>query len=243
MQERQEQPILHRAHGGAWKVAYADFVTAMMALFMVLWICSQDQEILLETAKYFQSPFNSPLKQTYGVMEDGAPSYQHDESGQATSLVDMKFLHKIAEEFTRLLNLDDTQTDKPIDIKVTSDGLRITLYNHSKQPIFFPYSPDLTPWGDLTIQNLSWIMDRYSMHIRIDAFASKMSPENQKKFGFHDAFDLTALRANAVQKLLKKYGLSRPIDRVTGFGDAHPLYNTSPYSEKNDRIELSLVVT
>ena len=47
-------------HGGAWKVAYADFITALMALFMVLWISSQDEEILLATAGYFQNPFNSP---------------------------------------------------------------------------------------------------------------------------------------------------------------------------------------
>src|SRR3982750_1403446 len=55
-------------HGGAWKVAYADFVTAMMALFMVLWISSQDEKILIATAKYFQNPFNSPLNASSGVM-------------------------------------------------------------------------------------------------------------------------------------------------------------------------------
>ncbi|MFP5340101.1 MAG: flagellar motor protein MotB, partial [Gammaproteobacteria bacterium] len=46
-------------HGGAWKIAYADFVTAMMALFMVLWISAQDKEILIATSRYFQNPFNS----------------------------------------------------------------------------------------------------------------------------------------------------------------------------------------
>src|SRR5438045_6330942 len=55
-------------HGGAWKVAYADFVTAMMALFMVLWISAQDERILLATSKYFQNPFHSPLKASSGVM-------------------------------------------------------------------------------------------------------------------------------------------------------------------------------
>ncbi len=55
--------------GGAWKVAYADFVTAMMALFMVLWISSQDQKILIATSHYFQNPFNSPLKASSGVLD------------------------------------------------------------------------------------------------------------------------------------------------------------------------------
>src|SRR5476649_877211 len=56
-------------HGGAWKVAYADFVTAMMALFMVLWICSQDKEILIATSRYFQSPFKSPLDAKSGLLK------------------------------------------------------------------------------------------------------------------------------------------------------------------------------
>ncbi len=233
---------LHQAHGGAWKVAYADFVTAMMALFMVLWICSQDKEIMLETARYFQSPFNSPLRQTYGVMEDGSPSYQND-SGQGTSIVDMAFLHKVAAEFTRLLNVDEQTSNRPIDIHVTSDGLRITLYDRSKQPLFKENSNELTDWGDLTVQNLSWIMDRYDMKVRIDAFTSAVVEDAPAPFEGYDPFDLTALRANAVQKALRKYGLSRPIDRVTGFGDNHPLDTASPYSESNQRVELSLVIT
>ena len=48
-------------HGGAWKVAFADFMTAMMALFLVLWISAQDQKILIATSKYFRSPFSSPM--------------------------------------------------------------------------------------------------------------------------------------------------------------------------------------
>src|SRR5438045_4688966 len=55
-------------HGGAWKVAYADFVTAMMALFMVLWISAQDQKILIATSQYFQNPFRAPMNATSGVL-------------------------------------------------------------------------------------------------------------------------------------------------------------------------------
>src|SRR3954469_166906 len=55
-------------HGGAWKVAYADFVTAMMALFMVLWISAQDEKILIATSRYFQNPFHSAMSANSGVM-------------------------------------------------------------------------------------------------------------------------------------------------------------------------------
>ena len=54
--------------GGAWKVAFADFMTAMMAFFLVMWLTSQDKEILIATAQYFQTPFDSPMQSKAGVL-------------------------------------------------------------------------------------------------------------------------------------------------------------------------------
>ena len=61
-------------HGGAWKVAYADFVTAMMALFMVLWLTSQDQRIKDAVQRAFSNPFSSVTKESDG---------HHPEQGHA----------------------------------------------------------------------------------------------------------------------------------------------------------------
>src|SRR5580704_15006353 len=66
-------------HGGAWKVAYADFVTAMMALFMVLWISVQDHKILIATSRYFQSPFRSPMDDHSGIMPFNKESDSHSD--------------------------------------------------------------------------------------------------------------------------------------------------------------------
>src|SRR3954468_6547462 len=93
-------------HGGAWKVAYADFVTAMMALFMVLWICAQDKKILIATSRYFQNPFNSPMTATSGIMpmDTNKPTKpQGDDSGaenQDSSMrqVDLQFLNSVAKD-------------------------------------------------------------------------------------------------------------------------------------------------
>src|SRR5262245_44913240 len=123
-------------HGGAWKVAYADFVTAMMALFMVLWISAQDKEILIATSEYFQNPFRSPMDATSGVLpfnsnktsnssgkEQGDAKEQSDRNKQ----IQMTFLNSVAADFYRLLHLDENLQDKPIDVQVTTDGLRVTL--------------------------------------------------------------------------------------------------------------------
>lgn len=230
----------HRARGGAWKVAYADFVTAMMALFMVLWICAQDEEILKATARYFQSPFSYPLQNAaYGIMDDGAASFENNQA-ESKSLVNMAFLQKLAQEFMRLLNIDENVSDRPVDIQITSDGLRIVLYNQSRQPFFEPMSATLTSWGDFTLQNLSWIIDRYNMKIRVDAFVHQITADERYLSEDYDPFDLTAHRANTVQKTLRHYGLTQPIDRVTAFGDKHPLPKQLPTALKNQRIEISL---
>ena len=70
-------------HGGAWKVAYADFVTAMMALFMVLWISAQDNKILIATSQYFQNPFHSPMDATSGVLPFNSNKTTHSEGKDA----------------------------------------------------------------------------------------------------------------------------------------------------------------
>src|SRR5687768_13181880 len=126
-------------HGGAWKVAFADFMTALMALFLVLWISAQDKKILIATSKYFQNPFSSPMDDHSGIMPNNK---QSDSSSSSTSAeesgtgqpsnkdkqIELSFLNSVAADFYRLLHLDQELDQKPIDIQVTSDGLRITLF-------------------------------------------------------------------------------------------------------------------
>ena len=231
----------HAAHGGAWKVAYADFATAMMALFMVLWICSQEDEILLSTSKYFQNPFNSPLDRSYGVLEEGSPSFEGTD-GQANSIVDMAFLHSLAGEFFRILSLDQMQENEPIEINVTSDGLRITLYDKGNQALFKPRTSEMTEWGDFILQNLAWVIDRYDFKVRIDSHTPKIS-KNEKTSADYDPWTLTSTRADIARKKLIHYALDpKKIERITGFADAHPIPKTSPEDPINQRIEFSLVV-
>ena len=132
--------------GGAWKVAFADFMTAMMALFLVLWISAQDKKILIATSKYFQSPFSSPMDDHSGVMpfnketnNSAAPKSDSEgatNKGAQDKQVELSFLNSVAADFYRLLHLDQNLDQKPIDVQVTSDGLRITLFDRAKQPLF-----------------------------------------------------------------------------------------------------------
>ena len=236
-------------HGGAWKVAYADFVTAMMALFMVLWICAQDKKILLATSRYFQSSFNSPLEKSSGIMELNAdkPNSGHgDDDGTNPDAkkqtdpkeVDLQFLNSIAKDFYRMLNLQEDLNDKPIDIQITSDGMRITLFDRARKPLFKGNTAEFTEWGSFIMQSLSWIIDRHRLHVVIEGHTSKgiklVRPD-------YTLWELSTDRANAARRLLTYYAVDPTlIDRITGYADTRPVPGLDLTAEANQRITLSL---
>lgn len=230
-------------HGGAWKVAYADFVTAMMALFMVLWIVAQDDEILIATSKYFQSPFTSPIDLSSGVMPNNSELFGSlEQDAVATSnQLDVKHLAQMAEEFYKLLNAQDGGEDEQVDIEVTSDGLRLTVYERKEKPLFEDSSGQFTDWGLFVMQNLAWLMDRYEMSVRIDAHAAEM-PADQKTATF-GPWELSSERANAARRAMEFYALDpEKIERITGFGSSVPRAGLEAQNPRNNRLEISLTL-
>lgn len=235
-------------HGGAWKVAYADFVTAMMALFMVLWICAQDKKILLATAKYFQNPFNSPLEKSAGIMEfnannankgSGKDEGKNPDNTIQTSprTIDLQFLNSVAKDFYRLLTIEDT-TEKPIDIQVTSDGMRISLFDRARKPLFKDNSAEFTDWGSYMMQSLAWLIDRHHFRVVIEGHTRSGLTFAAKDYSM---WELSTDRANAARRALTLYAVDpKLIDRVGGYADTRPVPGSAPDAEENQRVTLSL---
>jgi len=230
-------------HGGAWKVAYADFVTAMMALFMVLWIISQDDEVLEATSSYFKDPFNFNPKSEISVMNLGnssfSPDAKEEKSGQNT--IDVAQLEKMAEELMRLLQTEDMPEDEsPIDIEMTPEGLKITLYDRSNKPLFEGDSETFTQWGEFVMQNLAWLVDRHEMGVKIDAFSRVGVTFDKENY---TPWELTSNRANAARRTMEHYALdSKKVQQVTGHGTRSTLPDKEPHDESNSRVEISLSV-
>ncbi len=235
-------------HGGAWKVAFADFMTAMMALFLVLWISSQEKKILIATARYFQNPFSSPMDRTSGIMpyDTNKPSQPHgDDSGadnpQTSSRnIDLNYLNSLAKDFFKLLNLDQDLAEKPIDIQVTSDGLRITLFDRSRRPLFAENTAEFTEWGRFVMQSLAWMIDRQKFRVVIEGHTRQglVLPKPD-----YTAWELSADRANAARRALTLYAVDPTrVERVTGYADTRPVPFQKPESEANQRITISLTV-
>lgn len=236
-------------HGGAWKVAYADFVTAMMALFMVLWISSQDQKILIATSKYFQNPFHSPMNASSGVMpfnSNKSTNSQGRDNGDEKETsrdkqVQLTFLSSVAADFYRLLHLDENLAGKPIDIQVSTDGLRVTLYDRAKRPIFVDDTTEFTEWGDFVMQSLAWNIDHHHFRVAIDGHTRANTQLTKPDY---TPWELSADRANAARRSLVHYAVDpSQIERVTGYASTRPLAGQAPDSDANQRVTFSLTLT
>jgi chemotaxis protein MotB len=234
--------------GGAWKVAFADFMTAMMALFLVLWISAQDKKILIATSKYFQSPFSSPMEDHSGIMpfnkeSNSSSSPKSDSDGASNSKaqdkqVELSFLNSVMADFYRMLQMDQSADQKPIDIQVTSDGLRITMFDRGKQPLFKDNGIEFTDWGIHLMQSIAWMIDRNHFKVTIDGHtrAGLVMPRED-----YTTWELSSDRANAARRKLVYYAVDpSQIERVTGYADTRPLTSEKPTSESNQRITLSL---
>jgi chemotaxis protein MotB len=227
-------------HGGAWKVAYADFVTAMMALFMVLWISGQNETIKKATSKFFQDPYDA-LNHSNGAMDASvAGSSKDTPESDPNAEKDTGYLNALAKDFYRLLNVPDEQ-DKPVSVEVTSDGLRITLYHRARRPLFVEDTAEFTEWGRFVIQTLAWLVERHDFKVYIDGHGCKGRPLHKTDYG---PWELSADRANSARRALEYYAVdSRKIERVTGYGDTTPLPGEKPEAPGNARITVSLTMT
>lgn len=228
--------------GGAWKVAYADFVTAMMALFMVLWILGTEQEFLEQLQEYFRNPPNPFKEQAAGVLlRDGElalRSSPEDNPEAFFDRVDPQLIANLVRDFYRLLNLDPEDDERPVHVHVTSDGLQLVLFDRSRQPLFEKGTEQLTDWGNLVMQNLSWILARHRFKIMI---AGHTAPVDDDIDPHTDKWTLSLRRADEVRTRLRHYAVSaNQFDRVSGYADTRPYEGLDPENEAHRRVTLSL---
>src|ERR1700683_2283952 len=99
----------HKHHGGAWKVAYADFTTAMMALFIVLWLTSQDQRIKDAVERAFRNPFSSVTKDSVGIIPSKDTQAVRSSSGNfdSASAVELTMLRRLNQDLLKSLGSDE----------------------------------------------------------------------------------------------------------------------------------------
>jgi chemotaxis protein MotB len=227
-------------HGGAWKVAYADFITAMMALFMVLWLTAQDTKIKEAVERAFRNPFSAVTKESTGLIPNKDVTASHKQEGkfQSVSAVEMETMRHISEDLSKILQQQD-ETEKSVQLDLTSDGLRINVFDRSHKPIFEPESDVFTSYGGWVFSTLAWEISRYtSFKIELEGHTETKTEAGVES---HNKWDLSTERANAARRKLVQNGvIADQVSKISGFADTVPMPELPPTSEANRRVTVLL---
>ena len=222
-------------HGGAWKVAYADFVTAMMALFIVLWILAPDPTELRKVVYDDE------------VVPEGAPGGSEETPGlknsQAEAKEDLdprKMLEKIGDELIHLMKTEEVEP-KPVEVSVLNGILKVTLFERTNQPMFEQGTAKLTSWGETALEKIALIVKRYNMHFFIDGHTARgAAPGDRVKEG---PWELSAERGLVSRRKFLQLGTQASrIVRVNAYADSRPLEGSDPRAPENQRMSVQLAI-
>ncbi len=239
-------------HGGSWKVAYADFVTAMMALFLCLWLTSQDQKIKEAIERAFRNPFMSLTKGSTGLIENKSQSTSRGGSGKFDNATvnqsEVAMLRRLQAELAKSLQKKDSpEQEESVRINLTPEGLRINVFDRSRKPAFEPDSEQLTDYGAWILTTLAWEIARYpGFSVELEGHTERgpavTTVAHRRRAGYGD-WELSADRANSGRRKLVEHGVTiAQINKVAGFADRYPLEGSEPDDPINRRLTLLLRV-
>jgi len=207
-------------------VAYADFVTAMMALFIVLWMMNASKQIQEAVGGYFKDPRGTDKR--VGSNKNGSDTYV------AMKREDM---NKLKDQLLQSIHHLDPQ-DKlksQIEITVTAEGLRIELMEAAKGTFFEVGSSEPTEALRDLLKVLAMELGKLPNKISIEGHTDAKMYVGQK----YDNWDLSSDRANEARRLMQSEGIrSDQISQVRGFADRVPRTGVAPEDPSNRRISL-----
>jgi len=223
-----KKPRAHTGHhGGAWKVAYADFVTAMMALFIVLWLMNTSDHVRKVIAGYFNDPRGSSALTG---------------SDRAGSADNMPLTRENMQQFKERLEKAIMQTDhfkalsNQIEITVTPEGLSIELLESKNGTFFDTGSTTLNENGRDILTMLASQLKDVPNHISIEGHTDSQPFANDAGYG---NWELSTDRANAARRLMQDKGLRRnQVSQVRGYADQRLRLPKNPLDPSNRRISL-----
>jgi chemotaxis protein MotB len=265
----EQQPIVikkikkggHAHHGGAWKLAYADFVTAMMAFFLLMWLLgSTDETTRKGIAEFFADPYKVSMSggksaaERTSMIEGGGTDLISNEDGQVrngTTIADEEIEKKAEEiEKSKLETLKDKIQDKldqtpelnefkdQIKLEITPEGLRILLVDDQNRPMFQLASAQTAQHVRVILRALAPVINELPNKVSLNGHTDgRPFPVNQKGY---TNWELSSDRANAARYELVEGGLSESkVLRVIGMSSSVP-YNsaTDPLDPINRRISI-----
>ena len=213
-------------HGGAWKVAYADFVTAMMALFIVLWLLSASEKVQKAVGGYFQDP-------TGKGRQTGSTAAGIGE----TLTLNRNELQRLKEKLDQAMRQIPAlqKMAKQIRTTITAEGLRIDLLETRNGLFFETGNPKPTGAGSELLQLLTTELVKLTNKVAIEGHTDS-SPFGRMDYS---NWELSSDRANSARRILTEAGLAEDrISQVRGFADQRLLLKNDPTNPSNRRISI-----
>jgi chemotaxis protein MotB len=215
-------------HGGAWKVAYADFVTALMSLFIVLWLMNTSKAIQNAVAGYFRDPRGTADKAGKSIVANG---------GGETILPkeNMDSLKRqLQKAISQIPNFDKLKNH--ILMTITPDGLRIDLIEGANSTFFESGSSVLNQDGQDLLSTIAEQLGKLPNKVSVEGHTDAKPYANGSNYG---NWELSADRANSARRLLQRSGTgANQITEVRGFADQMPLDAKNPFDPSNRRVSL-----
>ena len=251
-------------HGGAWKIALADFALAMMAFFLVMWIINvaSPQELAaiqgyfndpkgMSTAGYSNNPIDlggSPAKSTERKLDINLPdpgSVQRPDSVKedANSHRDQVAEQEQADLAAALGKKFEGEkvfeaVKENLQIEITPDGIRVTLLDKQNKPMFAQGSGRLMPDFELAMLNIGQVLSELSNKLVV----SGHTDSSAYSFAGLGNWELSSMRANEARRLLREGGASDTrFVQVMGLSDTAPYDRTDPASGINRRVSVLLL--
>jgi chemotaxis protein MotB len=253
-------------HGGQWKVAYADFVTAMMAFFLIMWLLSSaTQPERAVIAKYFSSTSLFDLPAGNGVLNGGrsvlegadakpdrgtptaktqtqAPPAQAAAAAAAASARDRterQRMEAVKAELERMMTQGElAKTAGNISVEMTQEGLRIQIFDRDGEPMFPPAGTEPMPRLKLILGVVAQVLGTIQNKVILSGHTDA---QPLPRAGYSN-WELSADRANAARRVLETAGLAPSrILRVEGRAAVDPLLPQAPLDPRNRRIAVTIL--
>jgi chemotaxis protein MotB len=214
-------------HGGAWKVAYADFVTAMMALFIVLWLMNSSKQIQEAVGGYFKDPTGT-AKQVGSDMVGAGENF----------IVNKDNMEQLKEQLQKAIkevpNFDKMKNH--IDMTVTNEGLRIELTESEKGTFFDSGSAKMRLDGQELLTTLAQELGKLPNTLAMEGHTDSKPYAVGSNYG---NWELSSDRANAARRVMQLNGIREDqVTQVRGFADQRLRKKEDPLDPANRRISL-----
>jgi chemotaxis protein MotB len=214
-------------HGGAWKVAYADFVTALMALFIVLWLLNSSKQVREAVGGYFKDPTGTSKKVGSGLA-GGGDNFTLTKENMGKLKEELQAAVRQVTTFEKLKN--------HIEMTVTAEGLRVEL-TETEKGMFFPSGiSDPSDDGKEILMRLAQELSKLPNKISIEGHTDARPYVGN---GTYSNWELSTDRANAARRVMRQHGLGpQQVLQVRGYADQRLRDPKAPNDASNRRISV-----